>query len=376
MTRGSVEEEERVSPVGRPTGYNPALDGVRAIAVVMVILSHTFVPYTGGGKTGVLVFFVLSGFLITRLLLKERETAGRVSVGNFYMRRALRLFPALLAATAAYAAAALHYADEQEAAADTLGALPSALFYYLNWQAIVDRGSTGWLTHYWSLSVEEQFYLLWPFLLLLAYRVAKVRGVFWLATIGAAASLAEKWILTVDPIRQLGTDFAADGLLLGCALAAATLLWPDAVTRIGRLLFWPAVAAVLAAFVLGDSTSHASELEALLFGKLWWPVVVVASTVIVAALDVRTAHQRACEVLSWRPLAYLGRISYGMYLWHALVLLAVNRVGPPVPIGVVVTLIGTVGVAAASYELMEKRFLRRKSRYEAPVTEAVSPRSS
>lgn len=344
-------------------GYNPALDGVRAFAVLAVMVSHTFTPHTGGGKVGVLIFFVLSGFLITTLLLRERDARGSVSLRNFYMRRALRLFPALVLATVAYAIyAVIHFGPGDPL--HTLQAIPSALFYFTNWWAIAG-GSTGYVTHYWSLSVEEQFYILWPLLLLAAYRWRGTRAVMWVAAAGAVLSYAEKCLVYGGPVRQLGTDFAADSLLAGCALAAAAVLYRDRVASWGRLLFFPAIVGMVAAYMLGDSTGAAGHEASELFARLWWPIAVLGSCAVIAALHGRTAPGWSVAVLGWRPIAYLGRISYGMYLWHILVLtwLDSHRL-PGRAVLLLALVVGTVLVAALSYELVERRFLRMKGRFE------------
>jgi peptidoglycan/LPS O-acetylase OafA/YrhL len=157
--------------VGRPlSGYIPELDGMRALAVSVVMLSHIGFPWAHGGKGGVLVFFVLSGYLITSVLVRELQKSRRLSLKSFYIRRALRLVPALLAVTVATTAYAL-VSRGSEMSQATLQSVPAVLLYVINWQQVVfGSASAGYFNHFWTLAVEEQFYILWPVILLVIYR--------------------------------------------------------------------------------------------------------------------------------------------------------------------------------------------------------------
>ena len=243
----------------RSLKYVPALDGLRAVAVVAVLTAHAAGAVFPGGKTGVILFFVLSGYLISSILMRDLSQSGRIHLGRFYLNRALRLFPAMLIALAGYVVLALAWPAVGKASL-TLPTAPWAAVYLSNWYDIAagaGRSVTGVLGHFWSLAVEEQFYLIWPFLLWAAWRIGRHRGVLMAALIGCVLSYGAKWVLAADGVRQGGTDLAADALLVGCILAAAVHLAPRAVSLVGRWLFWPAAAAFLAALLLGQSASYA-----------------------------------------------------------------------------------------------------------------------
>jgi peptidoglycan/LPS O-acetylase OafA/YrhL len=349
-------------------GYIPALDALRAFAVGIVILSHAGLRFAQGGKTGVLVFFVLSGYLITSVLLNEQAITSRVSFRRFYARRVLRLAPALVVviiATSLFALTQRHTAEGHE----TLRAIPAVVLYVSNWrQVIVGPNSGGWFGHFWSLAVEEQFYLVWPTVLALSYRWKRLPGVAIVALVGAVASLLEKIIVAHEASgRQAGTDFAADGLLLGCALAAwvAIGVGPRARRWLSRCL-WPATVAIVIATVYGRSDDSGSLHQYETFGRVYWPITVVAATVVVAVLVIGTVPSWLRRVLAWRPLVYLGRISYGMYLWHLVILgaLVAWLPGQGAAIRTVELFTLTIGVASLSYRYVERPFLRRKRRLE------------
>src|ERR671913_1335333 len=218
--------------------YSPGLDGLRALAVMAVLLYHADLGWIPGGFLGVEVFFVISGYLITALLLAEWRTEGSVDVKAFWMRRARRLLPALyvlLVATLAYAVVFLP-GEVAGLRADVL----AALGYVTNWYLVLGHesyfeaiGRPSLLKHLWSLAVEEQFYLLWPlvvaFPLSVGARRWRQRRVLIVALTGAAASavlMAALYRPEVDPSRlYFGTDTRATGLLVGAALAFAWAPW-------------------------------------------------------------------------------------------------------------------------------------------------------
>jgi peptidoglycan/LPS O-acetylase OafA/YrhL len=192
-------------------GRRPELDGLRGIAILLVVARHADTPgCASGGAIGVTMFFTLSGFLITSLLLEESASTGRVDLAAFYRRRALRLFPALFACIAVTIVLAVllgtWIASEQMVAA--------ALLYFGNW-ALIARAEAGVLGHTWSLSVEEQFYVTWPLVLVLFGRSR--RAVIWLAGTGALVSVGLRFKLySGDTLWRVayGTDTKADALLV------------------------------------------------------------------------------------------------------------------------------------------------------------------
>ena len=226
-------------PIQSDQRYMPGLDGLRALAVLAVIAFHEQFSWAPGGLLGVGVFFTLSGYLITDLLLSQFRTQGKMRLGQFWMRRARRLLPALfvmLAVVTAWVSIA-----DRARLASLRGAVAAASGYYSNWYFIGTHSSyfarfapPQPLDHLWSLAVEEQFYLIWPWLLLLGILVIRKRprAVSWLAlpTLALAAASAVAMLMLYqpgyDPTRIYeGTDTRASGLLIGAALA---MIWSSA----------------------------------------------------------------------------------------------------------------------------------------------------
>ncbi|MGV0837355.1 DUF459 domain-containing protein [Mycolicibacterium thermoresistibile] len=369
-----------------------ALDGLRAIAVALVLVGHGGIPGVPGGFIGVDVFFVLSGFLITSLLLEELGNSGRINLTGFWARRARRLLPALVLMVLAVAFARQVFPSE--AVAGLRDDALAALLWLANWHLIAEEtdyfsqgGAPSPLQHTWSLGVEEQYYLLWPLLVLgltaLLAVVARRRGrrlhigavraaVFVLATAGVVASAAAAVLMTApamvgagadgDTVNRVyfGTDTRAQGLLIGAAAAALLVRdWPALTagwslirTRWGRWL--ARVSPVLGLALIGAAahylTGSAEEFRA---GAL--TVVAVAAILVIApvALD---QDGLVARLLAWRPLVFLGAISYGVYLWHWPIFLAINgeRTGwSGLPLFVVRCIL-TVGIATLSWWLIEQ----------------------
>jgi peptidoglycan/LPS O-acetylase OafA/YrhL len=286
-----------------------SLDGLRAFAFAGVFLVHLGWAIPNGGL-GVNVFFTLSGFLITSILLGERERATRINLPRFYLRRGLRLMPALLVVVVVSAAYAKLLRHAQILKHETLHGVVPALFYYSNWTRAFN-GHIGMLVHTWSLAVEEQFYLIWPPLLVAAYALGGRRGVLILATAGAAASLTLRIALWHGLQSQArvynGSDTSADQLLIGCALAVAVTQYGAAIRRIAKWLAWPAVCGLLAIAV-----SSAAGRSLFTWG---YTLVSLAAAVIIAQF-VTDSRALLSRCLSLRPFVFTGRISYGLYLWH------------------------------------------------------------
>jgi peptidoglycan/LPS O-acetylase OafA/YrhL len=317
--------------------HRPELDGLRGVAILIVLAAHTGVPgfADGGGGAGVTLFFVLSGYLITSLLLAERTKLGRVDLRAFYVRRALRLFPALVAVLIAAAVLLAVGVVPRAATYDTNYGIVFAgvIFYVANWVAVAGQ-SIGMLSHTWSLAVEEQFYIFWPAVLLAGLRFGRSR-----------LALAVLLLVVLDiPYRLMldlnggfmhvfvGTDTRGDALLLGCVMALLEIRWHSAAGWIG-LVGIGALAAVWPA----DPGLGAQI--------LCIPAAAVAGTFAVAGCP---------TLLAWRPLAFVGTISYGLYLWHGLV------VWWQLPWPVAAPL--SIAIAVVSYYALERPFLRLKDR--------------
>jgi peptidoglycan/LPS O-acetylase OafA/YrhL len=374
---------------GRGTGlrYMPALDGLRALAVLAVLLYHGDVSWAEGGYLGVDAFFVLSGFLITSLLLAEWSGAGRIDLAAFGGRRARRLLPALvlvLAAVAVYAAIVALPNELDQLRHDSF----ATLGYVANWNQILSDSSyfdqfaaPSALRHTWSLAIEEQFYLVWPLVVLgvLKWRRGSHRALFITCAVLATASTI--WMAVLyepgrDPSRvYYGTDTRAQSLLIGAMLAVL-------VTHFGGLdarRWRPALhgAALVALGLLLSMWITTDEGDGWQF-RGGYALAAVLVTVVIASVTQLEGGGPLGAALSWRPVVLIGLISYGLYLWHwpIYVWLSSNRTGLTGPALLALRLAVTFAAATASYIFVEHP-IRRGSlrgwhvRVGAPATAAV-----
>jgi peptidoglycan/LPS O-acetylase OafA/YrhL/lysophospholipase L1-like esterase len=357
--------------VCRPA-YFPALDGIRAIAVAAVVAYHLQVPGLGGGLLGVSVFFTLSGYLITSLLLREVAQHGLVDLKAFWVRRARRLLPALSFMLAVVALTTAIARPEKLVA--TLREALCALLYVANWTTIA-RGDDyfarftgpGPLDHLWSLAIEEQFYLAWPLVVFaLLWLGARTRRGRWpLALVTVLLAALSTWVIVhaYDPNAANntrayeGTDCRAAALLVG-ALAALALPLDRAGTVSRRMRVALDVLGAVGLSGVALSIACTDEYSSFLYrgGEL----VLAASTAFVAmaASHPETLVARALRIA---PLRWIGARSYGVYLWHLPVVVFMPDTmlaSAPVARGVIeVALI--VVLAAASYRLIEEPMRRR-----------------
>lgn len=379
----------RASPASHDgaTGYRlthePALDGLRALGVIAVMFRHADLMGAGadlcqvegtfarlslrGGFVGLEMLFVLSGFLITALLLREYERTGRISFVAFYGRRVFRLIPALillLAASGAYIFWPLPGDNPQPLKA----AIPLALFSVVNTYMIVTWRGVGMLTHLWSLGLEERFYTVWPIMLLVLLRT-KIRRrwicliVFTIA-VGSALLRSVWWgngSLSYGYALANGSLPArADGPLIG-ALLAMLLCWcrlPRSVAArvVGKAVAWGALVLLL---ILAWKFDHSPAL------------FLVASTATALLIGgVIAGNPRLLRtILAAPPLVWLGRISYGLYLWHVPVyclvpILLFRLLGHSHAVVVASGALAfglAIALAATSYYLVERHFLRWKT---------------
>jgi peptidoglycan/LPS O-acetylase OafA/YrhL len=365
--------------------YQPALDGVRAVAVLAVLLFHGGVAFLPGGFLGVDAFFVLSGFLITSLLLAERAKHGRIRLGAFWGRRARRLLPALLVLLVVVALVARVVLPPFELTALRWDEL-AALGYAANWRMIYRGGdyftqtsAPSAMQHTWSLGIEEQFYLLWPLIVVIVLAISK-KGLLAIAVGGAAAS-AVVAAATDDVNRAyFGTDTRAQALLIGCAAAillanAAQAARPVVTSAVAIRLAAVAarqrqrrrlgVAAALGAATFAVLLSTANGEDRWLYhGGLTVAALAVAAVIVHAVASPTSPTARA---LAFAPLVWLGRISYGVYLWHWPLFQFVNadRTGLTGPALLAVRIGLTFAVAAASYVLVERPI--RHGRWPRPA---------
>jgi peptidoglycan/LPS O-acetylase OafA/YrhL len=311
-----------VTHTGTRLPYLRGLDGVRALAVIAVLLYHGGLGVLGG-FLGVETFFVLSGFLITGLLLAEWRQNGSIKLTRFWLRRARRLLPALLLLLlgTALLVALLLPQETGQLRTDIL----AALSYVMNWHLIVGQQSyfdpalrPPLLQHLWSLAIEEQFYLLWPFIFGIGMRYLRRTG-FLLALLGtSAASLALMAAIAdpgADPSRvYYGTDTRASALLIGSALALLWSPWhsaPSAGRGVGLAVDMLGLAA-LSGLLL--SYLRLFEYHPLLYRGGFALVSLATAAVIVAVTH--PGARLMPTLLGWKPLTWIGLRSYGIYLWH------------------------------------------------------------
>ena len=343
--------------------HRPALDGLRTLAVYLVLLFHCGVGWFDGGFLGVDLFFVLSGFLVSSILLEELESTGRLRLGRFYGRRVRRLLPAAIVVVLATSAVFLLLSSTVKRL-PWVGDAEASLLYVANWRfllqsndyfaADVDRSP---FLHFWSLSIEEQFYFAFPLILLLLFKLrarwrpAVVAGVAALTALSLGAQVY--WASADSNHAYYGTDARIYQLLAGVLVALA---WRR---MQGREVRAPGAGWVLLAALLLTASSLVSFSV-----SVRGVIAAVASAGLILAVMAQTDR----SLVGWlnRPtMTYLGQISYGTYLWHWPVILAfteVIQVGPWV-LTALVSAVAT-GLAAASYQLLEMPI--RRSRALAP----------
>lgn len=291
------------SPSIRPQiGYIPAFDGLRAVAVLLVLGFHMVMPIRfPGGAVGVDIFFVLSGFLISGILLRQITSTGTIELRAFYLRRLIRLYPALLVVAAfVVPAGLLIMQDTGHFIAETL----FALTYTTPVALIIDWGASSVWRTTWTLGIEEFFYLIWPAVLLLIHR--RIKPTLPLAAAVGGAGIGIVLVIRIIEITAGDTPdlLRGGGLLVGAGLAIAFHARPD--LRVHQVWGWAGFVLVATAVTIG--TTRFLTAATLL-------MAIVGSALIVSHLA-RPTSGPLVRILSARPVVYVGRISYELYLWH------------------------------------------------------------
>ena len=331
--------------------YAPGLDGLRAVACFAVILYHLDVLHVAGGYLGVTVFFTLSGFLITSLLLDEFRATGRVDLRGFWRRRVYRIIPLFWVVSGT--CGLIGFVAGSAIGRDTARGATGSLLLIVNWLMIRDERFAGVLGGNWSVSVEEQFYLVWPLLFLFLIRRVRNERVLASAAALSAVALAVHRAGMHDWGRVwLGTDTQADALLIGCAVALGL--------RCSSRLVAISAGGVLVILLFFAETGLP------ITWKLFMPAVAVATGLLLPYL------QDHGGVLAWPPLTALGRRSYGIYLWGGPVGYISHTVLGSGLASAAVALLATVAVAEVTYRLVEIPMRRRGRRRSGNADHARS----
>jgi peptidoglycan/LPS O-acetylase OafA/YrhL len=359
----------------RRLGHRPALDGIRGLAWSVVFCAHAWIFKLAVGQVAMFVFFALSGFLITALLIQERFSTGRVSLPNFFARRALRLLPALAFFLVGWLAIVLAtgghapWTTTVPGGGSGTGTSPlvalegvgAALLYLTNW-----AGTWGWfsgyvpLGHLWSLAVEEQFYLLWSPVVVLLLRCRSRAVLGWAAGLAATASFLDVALRDghrLSRVVDMSTDTRAGSFLVGALLALAwtqRAWWLPALREAGRRCI---VVFCLLVFLWGSWVfDHRASRP--IFTLAWIAVSVAAGLLVVALLS--DEPRTGSGMVSSPVVTYVGRRSYALYLWHYVWLTWLAGFGPArVPLA----LAATFACAELSWQIVERPALARKGRF-------------
>jgi len=374
VNSGQIDEGANASAF--ELGHQPALDGLRGIAILVVMAFNGHMLWMQGGFVGVDIFFVLSGFLITSILVQGYQRNASIGLKDFYVRRALRLLPALFVLVLFCIGYAL-FLQPADKAVDTLKGVLYTIFYVANWaQVPPNPPGIGPLSHAWSLSVEEQFYIIWP-LLLMGLLKLKNKGLVLaiLSTLIAVSVICSIWLwyAKVSYFRMyFGSDTRAHELLIGC-VASLLMSWGvfHRLTRLG----W--------AFHLASVISLAGILLSLFLVRYnaafvyngGFTLICLGTALLILDLVLFPSVLSRC--FEFRPLVWIGKISYGLYLWHYPIFEASRRFfeGRMNPVFFeVIGVGGTFLAATASYYLLERPFLRLKRRFDTAAS-LLSPPS-
>ncbi len=368
-----IDSDRRSKPEGKSSSFRTDIQGLRALAVTLVILAHAKLPHFSGGFVGVDVFFVISGYVITGVLIRQSDAPFRQKISSFYRRRIRRILPASALVLVVTLIATYHWLGPLTG--QSLGGDERwASLFSVNWHFIFigtnylsSQQPPSVILNYWSLAVEEQFYLVYPLVIYLIWAAfrSKHRHIMLIASLVVIVATSAVWCAVqtkVDPVAAYYSPFTRVWEL---ALGGLIAVLPVTLSRSGRrgnallgwaaaLLGWIALAViVISALVFNDSTSYPGV-------AVWWPVGATALLLLVG-------KSRSCVgpelLLSRRPLVFIGEISFGLYLWHYPLLMIPMQYSSSSEISVIsrLELIGLAFIlAVTSYYLFENRIRRSK----------------
>jgi peptidoglycan/LPS O-acetylase OafA/YrhL len=354
-------------PANKGTGFKlgkrTELDGIRGLSVLAVIAWHAEFPFVKAGNIGVDVFFVMSGFLISTLLFEEWEREREIDLKAFYVRRGLRLFPVLFVVAGLYALYAAVFETGAEAA-NSFKYIAATIFYVANWAQVAGVHHSV-LGHTWSLGIEEQFYLLYPLVLLLLLRLGiKYKGLLFIFGIAVSAVIINRYLISdgahsVARIR-MSLDTRSDALIFGCIVSVIAVngLLPQRWLAIIALRLLAGLSAMLLCFLVVHGVEN----------DLYYKNSLISLAAVCVALIIADLMGRPFRfvqiLLQNRALAWTGRISYGLYLWHIPVFFVIGQNRSWSGIQTQSIRISSVfAVAALSYYFIEKPFLKLKDKF-------------
>ena len=356
-------------------GYIPGLNGLRAIAVLIVIAAHFGISNLIPGGFGVTVFFFISGFLITRLLIAEKKAKGKIGLKQFYIRRLIRLYPALIAMVIPTTA----YFMLMGYGGPTLTEFSAALGYFTNFFQVSVRSAgdplpfMSW-THLWSLAVEEHFYLVFPLIVVACGVVTKsLRN-----TLIAIVCIVPLWRLYIASgglnvsaphYNYMMSDARFDSLAWGCLLTVLLDRARD-IKKFKALIGWAPIVAALGLLALSFLWRDEMFRQVARYS-----VQGIALFILVLNLYFFRRLQFSFKILEWPPIAWIGTVSYGLYLWHYPVLDATRRLVDSEPVTLAIATVASLAVTALSFYAVEQPFTALRKRFGAHIVkrEAASP---
>lgn len=348
---------------GFSLGQIKELDGIRGIAILIVMAFHFGIPYCDGGWLGVDLFFTLSGFLITSLLIKEWNKTQKINLLHFYARRALRLLPALFLLLIVLNVLDYYHLYPVDPTSSLKRSSFYSLFYFANWARAIGI-PMGPLEHTWSLSIEEQYYIMWPFIVSLFLKGGKLNGLLkTLFVVLISMMLLKVFLFYQDiPLRHLYNGLYArlDELIFGSGLAIILSYKPtDVIQRFGQKIWIIIIGGTLVFAYLTHAISWTDPF--VYVGGL--TVAAFTSALIVFGALVGPPFFK--KVLRIPFLAFLGKISYGLYLFHWPINIYVND-GLKIhylPLAILIKFVLTIAISYISFNFMEKKFLSLKHKF-------------
>lgn len=345
--------------------YTPEFDGMRGMAILAVMVYHASTSYLQGGFIGVDIFFVLSGFLITFLIMNEYDASLSLNLKNFYIRRALRLAPALLTLLLVFSLYSIATLSKEKSESNLIDAIIS-LFYMSNWARAFSIHPPDYLGHTWSLSIEEQFYILWPVTLWGLLRCIHNR---WTIAFIAFAIAVLSWLLRIYLIQNNasidrlynGLDTHADPLMIGCVLGivlSSGLISEKLQISLSKYLPVLAYLAITGLFLASVNVAYTS------LHMYYWAIFVIEVLTAILILYVFNSEDSLLKkLLSMKWLVWIGSISYGLYLWHYPIYRLMENLHYSSFEVITFGSFCTFLISIFSFYIIEKPILKLKSRY-------------